>query len=384
MKAALLAALVCLHAARAAGDAEGEHPMAKIISMLKELQVKAREEGEAEAVLFQKFEYWCKNSKKELSGAIKEEKAKIEVLEDEIESKTKLKEQLEKEIAQLEKELEESEAAGAKADKIREDEKAEYEEAESDFKDTIDAIQQCIDALEDTKGEVDSLLAQKSVRKVFALAETLLSVHERAVIGAFLQDAQQPSKPKAKVYTFKSQGVIELLKKLKEKFETDLLDATKAETNSVNAYNLAKDAREQAEKAARKAKEEKENLLGETESALADLEEELTSTQEDLKANEASLAETTSECDVKAEEWAARSKTREQEIEAIGMAIKIIAKVGGVRAPPSEGGEELLATSFLQIDDPKAKAVKILVAEAQKLHSRALKRLAQEVSAHLN
>merc|ERR1719407_90261 len=64
------------------------------------------------------------------------------------------------------------------------------------------------------------------------------------------------------------------------------------------------------------------------------------------------------------------------------MAIKILAKVGGVRAPKSE--EELLATSFLQIDDPKAKAVKILVAEAQKLHSRALKRLAQEVTAHLS
>merc|ERR1719482_92991 len=64
------------------------------------------------------------------------------------------------------------------------------------------------------------------------------------------------------------------------------------------------------------------------------------------------------------------------------MAIKILAKAGGIRAP--KGGEELLATSFLQIDDPKAKAVQILVAEAQKLHSRALKRLAQEVSAHLN
>merc|ERR1719310_2295300 len=63
------------------------------------------------------------------------------------------------------------------------------------------------------------------------------------------------------------------------------------------------------------------------------------------------------------------------------MAIKILAKVAGVRAP-EDGGEE--AASFLQIDDPKAKAVKILVAEAQKLHSRALKRLAQEVSAHLN
>merc|ERR550537_1031297 len=207
-----------------------------------------------------------------------------------------------------------------------------------------------------------------------------MSDTDRGVISAFLQ---QPKKPKAKVYTFKSHGVIELLKKLKEKFEGEQLDATKAETNSVNSYNLAKDAREQQEKAARKAKEEKENLLGETESALADMEEELTSTQEDLKANEASLAETTSECDVKTEEFAARSKVREGEIEAMGMAIKIIAKVGGVRAPKG-GEEELLATSFLQIDDPKAKAVKILVAEAQKLHSRALKRLAQEISAHLN
>merc|ERR550537_1644969 len=206
-----------------------------------------------------------------------------------------------------------------------------------------------------------------------------MSDTDRGVISAFLQ---QPKKPKAKVYTFKSQGVIELLKKLKEKFEGEQLDATKAETNSVNSYNLAKDAREQQEKAARKAKEEKESILGETESALADMEEELTSTQEDLKANEASLAETTSECDVKTQEWEARSKTREGEIEAMGMAIKILAKVGGVRAPKTE--EELLATSFLQIDDPKAKAVKILVAEAQKLHSRALKRLAQEVSAHLN
>merc|ERR550537_1678143 len=184
-----------------------------------------------------------------------------------------------------------------------------------------------------------------------------MSDTDRGVISAFLQ---QPKKPKAKVYTFKSHGVIELLKKLKEKFEGEQLDATKAETNSVNSYNLAKDAREQQEKAARKAKEEKENLLGETESALADMEEELTSTQEDLKANEASLAETTSECDVKTEEFAARSKVREGEIEAMGVAIKILAKVGGVRAPKGGEGEELLATSFVQIDDPKAKAVKIL------------------------
>jgi len=51
---------------------------------------------------------------------------------------------------------------------------------------------------------------------------------ERVVLYSFLQEMHQPKKPKAKVYSFKSQGVIELLKKLMEKFETDKLDTTKA------------------------------------------------------------------------------------------------------------------------------------------------------------
>merc|ERR1719161_2988753 len=64
------------------------------------------------------------------------------------------------------------------------------------------------------------------------------------------------------------------------------------------------------------------------------------------------------------------------------MAIKILAKVGGVRAPKTE--ELQKALFFIQInDDPKQKAVNILVAEAQKLHSKSLKRLAQRISAHL-
>merc|ERR1719473_2474288 len=98
----------------------------------------------------------------------------------------------------------------------------------------------------------------------------MLSDNERGVITAFIQGARQPKKPKAKVYTFKSQGVIELLKKLKEKFETDQLDATKAETNAVNAYNLAKQAREEALEAAQKSKDEKEKIKGQAEEALAE------------------------------------------------------------------------------------------------------------------
>jgi len=362
---------------------KGEHPIAKVIAMLEDLKVKAREEGEAEAVSYQKFEYWCKNSLKQLNTAIEKEKALIVTLEDEIDSKTKLITKLTEDIKVLEKQLSDSEAAGAKAKEIRDEENTEYEAAAKDFDSTISAVEECITALEESK---PTLLAQKSVVKVINLAKYLVSDDERDVLTSFLQQTQ-PEKPEAKVYSFKSQNVIELLKKLKEKFETDKLEATKAETNAANAYTLAKEAREQAEEAARKSKEEKETIKSTAEEDLAAFEADLVSTKEDLSANEGALGTTTDTCTVRAEEWAQRQETRANEIKAMDMAIKILAKVGGVRAPPAKEGEggnfvQRKALSFIQIDDPKAKALKILVAEAQKTHSKSLRKLVEQIRKH--
>merc|ERR1719321_2081663 len=200
---------------------------------------------------------------------------------------------------------------------------------------------------------------------------------------------EQPKKPKAKVYSFKSQGVIELLKKLKEKFETDKLETTKAETNALNAYNLAKQAREEALEAAQKSKDEKEKLMGQAEEDLVAAEEDLTETKDDLAKNEESLETVTADCQAKADEYKSRSEAQASELVAMDMAIKILAKVAGVRPPKSEelaqvgAALQAGAPSFIQIEDPKAKAVKILIAEAQKLHSKSLRRLAQEITAHL-
>merc|ERR1719160_1790513 len=105
-----------------------EHPIKKIIGMIEELKVKAQEQHEEETANYQKFEYWCKTTMKELNTAITKGKEKIEVLEDTIESKTKEIKKLEVDIAALEKELEEIEAASAKAKKIREDEADAYKE----------------------------------------------------------------------------------------------------------------------------------------------------------------------------------------------------------------------------------------------------------------
>merc|ERR1719375_507470 len=98
-------------------------------------------------------------------------------------------------------------------------------------------------------------------------------------------------------------------------------------------------------------------------------------------------------------EWNERSKIRDGELEAIAMAKKILSKVTGVRNPdtheiPTKALLESTARveqdtanseaslSFLQVVDPKAKAVNLLRRSAVALHNKALERLAQQISTY--
>merc|ERR1740130_1414012 len=161
----------------------------------------------------------------------------------------------------------------------------------------------------------------------------------------------------------------------------------KAETNSINSYKLAKKARDNAEDAADDSRKAKENALSSCNEALSDAKSEKKDTEEDLEADTATLSETQKSCRMKTNEWNERSKTRELEIEAIGMAVKILSKVADVRHEPSNNpGPPPSPVALLQISDstdPKMKAVNLLRATAKVTHAKALERLAQEIQAHL-
>merc|ERR1719379_1681098 len=120
-----------------------------------------------------------------------------------------------------------------------------------------------------------------------------------------------------------------------------------------------------------------------------------------LEGDTATLESTDSDCKTKADEWAERTKIRDGELEAMAMAKKILSKVTGVRNPDeheiptkallvaSQKVERDTAdlsafkgVSFLQIDDPKAKAVNLLRKAASEAHSQSLQKLAQEISSY--
>merc|ERR1719487_612432 len=366
-----------------------EHPIAGVISLLQKLEIQSKEEGAAEAASFQKFTYWCKTSEKTLSKAIKTEKKDIAALTDKIDGLASDIESLTSDIATLKSDIESMETASDKAKNVRADEKSLYDDEQKNFEDTITAIDEAITTLKGSKASLLQTGAKKVVDKAEAMAEVM-------------------GKPAAKTYSFKSGGIIETFKAMKAEFEADKLDSTTAETNKLNAYNLAKQARDTALSTAKDSKKEKEGIKGDKESDKATSESTLSETEKALSGDTATFEQTDKECKTVTGEWEQRSAIRTNEIKAIGMAVKILAKVGGVRNPdeheiPAKGA--LLSVvakvqqdtsdynaemkplingiSFLQLEDPKTKAINLLKKAASSkyaTHSKHLMNLADAIA----
>jgi len=358
--------------------------------MLKDLATKAEEEGKTEALAFQKFEYWCKNSKKELTKAIAEENDNIDSLSSKIEAKTKESAALKKQIDGLTDQLGKLAATAKKAKDQRDDENALYEKARDDTQSTIDAMTECIEALKDAKSDTSFAQAQQKVAGIMSLLQFSLTEHDRKLLKSFTDPseimAMGDKAGHVKKYSFKGGNVIELLKNLKMKFEDDLTQIEKEETNAQNGYDMAKKARDNAIDAAEDSKGEKEDLKGEVDSEKNEAENDLANEKEELEADTGTLEATEKDCSVKKSEWDERSSIRTNEIAAIGQAIKILAKVADVQTEaPDTAAAPTSPVGFLQVssNDPKMKAVIYLRQQAKVLHAKALDRLAQQVAAHL-
>mmetsp|Transcript_13518 Transcript_13518/g.33930 ORF Transcript_13518/g.33930 Transcript_13518/m.33930 type:complete len:736 (+) Transcript_13518:81-2288(+) len=383
-------------------DVSKDHPVEGVIDLLKKLEGMAEKNGKDEEELYAKFEYWCQNSVKTLEKAIVEEKATMEKFVSDIDSNEKNIDVLTKQIGALGDKLSELDAGGIAADNERNASAGLYNEAQTSLIETISAIQKAIDVLERAKSNTSVfLLAQRQVRVVVALVSykaTQIQTKELEDFSEVSADsalARAPAdRPELKAegnyeahiqkYGFKSQSVIELLKKLKLQFEDDHVAATKAETNAINAYNLAKQARGEVKTATDNAKSAKEGELNGAKLALSDAQLNYNNTRADLEADSATLDTTQKSCEQRAAEWQERSSIRTKEREAIETAISILAKVTGVRTEaPGNPVPPTSPVSLLQLSSPRAeRAVTLLRAEARAEHSKALEQIAVAVEKH--
>lgn len=382
----------CAATARFAAAESSGHPITKVIRLLEETKEKAKEQREDEEHTYGKFVHWCKNSVGALEKAIADENEKIEELKGTVDAKTKMVEELDVQIKEVKAEIKKMKSAAKAAEDQRKEGHKTYEDKVDDLEDTIKGIGKAIDVLEKSKKETSfAVLDNAPVKRAIEL------LHEFAPDKALLLQAAGV-KPDGraghvKKYSFHSGSVIELLKGLSEDFEKKKLEAEKAETNAVNAFALEEKARDNALDAAEDAKQAKLSALGETKEELAQAKADLKDTEQELDEDSKALEDTHKSCSSKAVEWEERTKAFHGQNEAIDAAIKILAKVTGVRTeapenpvpPPSPADLQTGALSFMQksasVTNPGTTAIALIRAAAHKAHSKSLIKLADAVAA---
>jgi len=379
-----------------------EHPAVKVITLLKNLQVQVKEEGQAETHAYGKFTYWCGETIKAKTSAVKKYDEEIAVSTSQIQALTEDIAALEKEIEALGADITADEAAKTNMKTSRDEDNSAYMTNKGDLESTITAVEEAITALEGSKPAFLQHKAKDSpaVKQALALLSTLYP--KNAAVAQLLQviadpiesemaDKFEERKGTEETYSFKGGDVIELLKKLKLDFEDQLTDLTKAEANAANAHKLADAAKDDEIAAATRAKATKDEVKGAKGQDLSTAESNLDEATKARDADQTVLDETKMTCRTRGDEYDLRTKTRAGEIEAMGQAIEVLEKITGVRTPESKG---ITPSNLLQLSavrkavkavkksfDPKAAIVNLLRKAGSKKQTAALAKLADKIAA---
>merc|ERR1719428_1901922 len=207
---------------------------------------------------------------------------------------------------------------------------------------------------------------------------TSLSTADASKLTAFLQNSDEDSEmgaPAGATYEGHSDGIIGTLQDLFEKAETQLEEARKTETKSVQAYEmLASSLKDEIKYGNADMSKAKSNLAASGE-AKATAEGDLAVTSKDLAEDITTLATLHADCMKGAEDFEAETKSRGEELKALATAKKVIVEATAGAADQSY--------SFLQMssqsDLAQLEAVRVVRDLAAHKHSSALAQLASRM-----
>jgi len=366
-------------------------PVQKVIQLMEGMLAKGQKEKHDEQVQFAAYKQFCDDTSIEKKRSIEEANERIEMLKADIQSNTAKAEKLTKEIAELDEDIAIWNGDIKAATKVREIEKADYDALHKDYSESVDALERAIAVLKKQNYDRKQKAPEKEEALLQVSALTSLSLipgEAKRAIEAFVQQDQDDdglavSAPEANAYEFQSNGVIEMLEKLLDKFITEKTTLEKEEMNSRHAYDmLMQDLNAQiaqGEKDRDSKAEDKAKALQAKADAEGDLKDTTTTRDEDQKY----LDELVATCEQKASDFESRQQLRAEEIVAIEKAIEIISsdKVKGNADEHLAVGLAQTASAFPQLRSDmhvqaKARVVSYLKKRARELNSRVLSTLA--------
>merc|ERR1719265_23049 len=128
-----------------------DHPISGVITMLQKLIVDAKDEGEVETAMFNKYTYWCKRSTRKLERAMKRAQKRIGRLTDQSNGLQKEIDTLTYDIDGLTKQIGNQQVAQVKARQKLRNETNLYDETTKNIIDTVYAIEDAIVVMTDAE-----------------------------------------------------------------------------------------------------------------------------------------------------------------------------------------------------------------------------------------
>jgi len=238
MKAA--AAVVSVATLAQAASVETASPVAKVISMISDLEKKILGEGAEAQKAYDEFAEWCEDTAKNMQFEIKTGKGQVEALKATIEEETSKIEALTAKVEELAESISTAEADLKAATEVRTKEAADFAANEKEMEEVIDTLGRAMGILEKEMAKGGASMLQNTGSVVGALQTLVqaaaLSSADASRLTALVQSSSSQESddsddsagaPAAAVYENQSGGIVETLGDLKEKAEAQLDDARK-------------------------------------------------------------------------------------------------------------------------------------------------------------
>lgn len=325
----------------------GVSPIEKVTQMLVDLETKVKAEGKAEAKAFKEFTDWCTTASKETKFNVKSASAEQENLEATIGKSVADSEEAESNIESFGKAISVSEADLKEATGIRNKELEDFKATETELVETVETLDSAVRVLEREMKKNPALLQKGILKNQAELIKTLKTVIAAASVAipdqkkllTLFQDQQKDADdgddsdgddadafgaPAAAAYQSQSGNIVDVLEDMKEKAESELAEARKAEASAVHNFNILKQSLDDQITVDTKNKEEAEARKLEAAETKAKAEGNLEVTVKDLNNAKAAIETISSDCMTAAADQESSARSRAEELAALAKAKEII------------------------------------------------------------
>jgi len=368
------ASLVLGAFARFANGEDG--PVTRVVSLLEEMQGRIEADGEAEQKVYDKFACWCETTTGRKSASITGAREDLKQLGTTI---LKLKGTIASRSAEI-KELigdsKENEEAQNTATKIRSKENAAYMAESAETQQAAAAMEKAL-----------TVLSSHTLLEVSSALRKAQHVHLSATQTESLQLLEQEGRTGA-AYAPQSATIQGILGDMYETFAKSLEKAQHNEATAHRNFEKVMKTKQDELLTMQETLSKKQSEKAESETMLADASQNYEDTEAQMHGDVKFFDATKESCEKKTEEWSERKRLRNDELEGISEALKILT---------SDEARELFSKSikpgrgtgtFLQVaqqrrheENPVSAAFDTLKRNAQTAHSVRLAALAASVHA---